>query len=261
MESGLEVVSKTFNCVSKIKFLEFIDKNNKLFFIADDENGKMEFHFWVLSGCLNDHFTIEHKTSILSNYVYSLAKANGMVIFLDDKKNIKILHDLINENTMKSKKPGSENFSGENFKEFKDLYNKIKDDNKPELDDDMTITMKIACGLLVHLYNNNNDKRNDQEEDIYPSELVNITEKFIRTFIENHPDHWKLMEIQYPLMALLICARSFSLIKFILFDNDSKAKNLHRPRSQYSSYPIYHDDLKLLKSDNDLKLALSFCRG
>ncbi|PKK79781.1 hypothetical protein RhiirC2_768729 [Rhizophagus irregularis] len=255
MESGLEVVSKKFDCVLKIKFLEFIDENKKLFFIGEDTNGDMKFHIWLLTGCLDDLFIIEHNTSILSNYDYSLTKANGMVVFLDNKIKINILHNLIDNDSVKSMKSSSKNLSNENFKTFKDLYLEIDDKSNPDLDDDETTVMNIACGLLVFSYNNRNDRKK-----IIDSKHVNEIIKFIKTFIKNHPDHWKLMEIQYPLMALLICARSISLIKFILFDKDSKAKNLHRPRSQYGSYPYHHESLKLSKLDNDLKLALSFCK-
>lgn len=257
MESGLEIVSKNFDCVLKIKFLEFIEENKKLFFIGEDKNGDMKFHIWLLTGCLDDLFIIEHNTSILSNYDYSLTKTNGMVVFLDDKIKINILHNLIDNNSVKSMKSSSENLSNENFKTFKDLYPEITDKSKPDLneDDNETTIMNIACGLLVYLYNNRNERKKSTD-----SNHVKII-KFIKTFIENHPDHWKLMEIQYPLMALLIHARSFSLIKFILFDENSKARNLHRPRSQYDSYPYYHESSKLSKSDNDLKLALSFCKG
>jgi hypothetical protein len=256
MESGLEVVSKEFDCVSKIKFLEFIDENKKLFIIGEDENGVMKFHIWLLSGCLDDLFIIEHNTSILSNYDHSLTKSNGMVVFLDDKTKINSLHNLIDNNPVKSMKSSSENLSNEYFKIFKDLYLKISDKSKPDLDDDETTIMNIACGLLVYSYNNRNERKK-----IIDSNYVNKIINFIKTFIENHPDHWKLMEIQYPLMALLIYARSFSLIKFILFGNDPKVGNLHRPRSHYGSYSYYHESLKLSKSDNDLKLALRFCKG
>ncbi|RGB37868.1 hypothetical protein C1646_813030 [Rhizophagus diaphanus] len=263
MESGLEVVSKKIDCVSKIKFLEFIDGNNELFIISEDN----KFHTWLLSGCLDDLFSIEHNTSTLLSYNHTLTKASGMVVFLDENKNIKILHDLINKDTKKPVKSDSEKFSDENFNKFKKLYHEIKVNKLPKWDDNITTIIKTACGLLVYMYNT----RNDEENSIY----INAIEKFIRTFIENCPDHWKLMEIQYPLMAFLICARSFSLIKFILFEKDSKeknskekdskekvskVKNLHRPRSQYSSYPNYHEEWKLSKSDNDLKLALSFCK-
>ena len=110
-------------------------------------------------------------------------------------------------------------------------------------------------------------RRNDEHQ-----KLVDEATETIKTFIKNHPDHWKLMEIQYPLMAFLICARSFDLIKYILFEiyNDPEVEKfgklhkigkLHRPRSQYGSYPHYCEDLKLSNSDNDLKLALRFCKG
>ena len=78
------------------------------------------------------------------------------------------------------------------------------------------------------------------------------------------------MEVQYPLMAYLIYSRSFSLIKYILFDNNGQITKLHKPQNKYVSYPYYNDlelcdDLELediyLKSANDLSLALEFCQG
>jgi hypothetical protein len=254
MESGLEVVSKKFDCVLQIKFLEFIEENKKLFIIGEDKNGDMKFHIWLLSGCLDDLFIIEHNTSILPNYVHTLTKANGKIAFLNNEKNIEILHDF-NKNTMTSitKNPSNENI----IKRFKEIYLKVDDKNKPDLDDDdETSVINLACGSLVYLYNSRNERKKSNHQ-----ELANRIIIFIGDFIKDHPDHWKLMEIQYPLMALLIHARSFYLIKFILFDKNSKAKNLHRPRSQYGSYPYYHESSKLSKSDNDLKLALSFCKG
>jgi hypothetical protein len=254
MESGLEVVSKTFDGIIKIEFLEFIEDNKELFIIGEGKNNNMEFHIWLLTGCLDDHFIIKHNISDYGRR--TLKYANGALIFLDDNKNIKIIH----EYTKEIIKSSSKNFSDKSFERFKELYLKIKDISKPKLDDVMTNnTINIACGLLVYLYNSRNDRK--KIIDSNHQELVSVTLKFIKTFIEKHPDNWKLMEIQYPLMALLIYARSFSLIKFILFDENSKAKNLHRPRSQYAFYPNYYEGLKLSKSDNDLKLALSLCKG
>ncbi|GBB93496.1 hypothetical protein RclHR1_02180038 [Rhizophagus clarus] len=258
MESGLEVVSKKFDCILKIKFLEFIEENKQLLILGENKDGGgMKFHIWMLSGCLDDHFIIDHKTSILSDYDHALTKANGTIVFLNNETNIEVLHDLININTKKSVNSCSIIKFPDEVKRFKELYQLYKkDESKPELDDDVTTTVKTACGLLVHLYND----RNHQENDHKLLNLLNVTRKIIELFIENYPDYWKLVEIQYPLMALLIYSRSFSLIKFILFNKDLKAKNLHRPRSQYGSYPNYYKGLELSKSDNDLKSALRFCK-
>ncbi|CAB5346731.1 unnamed protein product [Rhizophagus irregularis] len=263
MESGLKVVSRRF--CNKIKFLEFIEKDKKLFIIdEDEEDGKSieKFYIWVLSG-LDDHLVIEHNTSILSNYD-CLTKANGMVVFLDNKNNIGNLHNLINNgnSTIKSNKHYDYE---ESFKRFKDLYTKmINYENKPELDEGMAII--IACKFLAHLYDNRNDQ--DKSIDSNHQELVNEIINFIKDFIKYCPDHWSFLEVQYPLMAYLIYSRSFSLIKYILFKQDyiSYTKDLHRPQNKYVSYPYYndlklYDDLKLKDDANDLELALNFRQG
>ncbi|CAB4379740.1 unnamed protein product [Rhizophagus irregularis] len=96
----------------------------------------------------------------------------------------------------------------------------------------------------------------------------------IKDFIKNYPDNWKLMEVQHPLMAYLIYSRSFSLIKYILFETNTHAKKLHKPQSKYTynNYLESASDLKLklfedlelndesMKPVNDLELALKFCQ-
>ncbi|PKC56058.1 hypothetical protein RhiirA1_474577 [Rhizophagus irregularis] len=261
MESGLKVVTKYFN--RKTKFLEFIEKDKKLFIIGEDEESNVKFHIWVLSGCLDDHLVIEHNTSILSNYD-CLTKANGMVVFLDNKNNIGSLHSLINNCTIKSEKHHNYVKFQESFENFKVLYTKINYENKPELDEDMAII--IACKFLAYLYDNRNDQ--DKSINFNHQELVNEIIFFIKDFIKCCPDHWKLMEVQYPLMAYLIYSRSFSLIKDILFRQSYNLKyimtDLHRPQNKY--YPYYndlklYDDLKLKDDANDLELALNFRQG
>jgi hypothetical protein len=66
---------------------------------------------------------------------------------------------------------------------------------------------------------------------VEPCGTINI----IKDFIERYPDNWKLMEVQYPLMAYLIYSRSFSLIKYILFGiNDHIIEKLHKPQIKYA---------------------------
>ncbi|PKY54534.1 hypothetical protein RhiirA4_426844 [Rhizophagus irregularis] len=52
MESGLKIVSKRFDKIYKIKFLEFIEKDKKLFIIGEDKEHNVKFHIWIISGCL-----------------------------------------------------------------------------------------------------------------------------------------------------------------------------------------------------------------
>ncbi|CAG8729898.1 1909_t:CDS:2 [Rhizophagus irregularis] len=107
MESGLEVVSKIFDNIYKIKFIEFIEKDKKLFIIEEDKEHDVKFHIWIISGCLNDYFSIskddiglsDSNISILSKYDEhhnTLTKANGRVIFYNkvDEKQFSIVHEV-----------------------------------------------------------------------------------------------------------------------------------------------------------------------
>ncbi|PKC62832.1 hypothetical protein RhiirA1_457209 [Rhizophagus irregularis] len=337
MESGLEVVSKKFNNICKIKFLEFIEKDKKLFIIEADKEHNVKFHIWIISGCLNDYFSISREDiglsdsniSILSKYdehQNTFTKANGKVIFYNkaDEKQFSIVHEvsikraafgendpatdeheyqscdlepwnnnattirgkflyndrrfllLIGQNSIQLWKSKSIKFMDfNNFKFFENsnlVYILISDKIKPEIktkfliEDDMTTVIIHACKSLVYLYNRKHVSSIEKHQ-MFVSGITNI----IKDFIRKYPDNWKLIEIQYPLIAYLIYSRSFSLIKYILFEN---AEKLHRPQSKYVSYPYYSDlklyedfklnneDLKLndedLKSVNDLELALEF---
>ncbi|PKC02720.1 hypothetical protein RhiirA5_424833 [Rhizophagus irregularis] len=131
----------------------------------------------------------------------------------------------------------------------------------------MTTVIIHACKSLAYLHRHT---KSNISKDKHQKFVSGIT-KFIKDFIRKYPDNWKLMEVQYPLMAYLIYSRSFSLIKYVLFEN---AEKLHKPQSKYVSYPYYNDlklyedfkfnneDLKLndedLKSVNDLELTLEF---
>ncbi|RGB40315.1 hypothetical protein C1646_663957 [Rhizophagus diaphanus] len=107
MESGLEVVSKKFDNIYKIKFLEFIEKDKKLFIIEEDKEQDVKFHIWIISGCLNGYFSIskediglsDSNISILSKFDEhhnTLTKANGRVIFYNkvDEKQFSIVHEV-----------------------------------------------------------------------------------------------------------------------------------------------------------------------
>jgi hypothetical protein len=128
----------------------------------------------------------------------------------------------------------------------------------------MTTVITHACKSLIYLYKHTKDICSKKRNQKFVSGTINI----IKDFIKKYPDNWKLMEVQYPLMAYLIYSRSFSLIKYILFDNndpqEKSAKKLHRPQSRYDSYPYYNDlksyvDLK--PYDNNLELSLLICKS
>ncbi|POG63515.1 hypothetical protein GLOIN_2v1484628 [Rhizophagus irregularis DAOM 181602=DAOM 197198] len=244
MESGLEVVQKRFNDINKIKFLEF-NKEDKELIIIEDKNGDMKFHIWVLSGCLNDHLVIEHNTSILSNYDYDhcLAKANGVVVFIDNENNIESLHNSsssIIKSVESDLKDFDEDFS-KTFERFRDLCFRIDYEDKPEFDKDMATNIKIACRFLAYLYDDNDGIDRGKSIDSNHQELVNETIKFIKSFIKYFPNHWKLME------------------------HNKEDGYLHRPQNKYVTYPYYDLDLKLrdedLKSANDLELTLKCRQG
>ncbi|PKY49761.1 hypothetical protein RhiirA4_528498 [Rhizophagus irregularis] len=337
MESGLEVVSKKFNNdIYKIKFLEFIEDNEKLFIIEEDKESDMKFHVWLISGCLNDYFPISEKDIKLSddeittllkyddNY-HNLTKANGKIVILFDNEEksyegqfrviskIKInkstfgennterrhkfsTHELEPWNTNNGKKIHgrflndkqfllitgqksiqlwkSKNQNYGNYDDFNNFENSnlvyilIDDNIEPEkaskfqIEDNMITIIIHACKSLAYLYKHTDSINSKEKNKKFVSGITNI----IKDFINKYPDYWKLMEIQYPLMAYLIYSRSFSLIKYVLFEN---AEKLHRPQQKYGSYPCYdvlklNDDLGLqdndLRSANDLELALKFCQ-
>ncbi|EXX67184.1 hypothetical protein RirG_116680 [Rhizophagus irregularis DAOM 197198w] len=134
----------------------------------------------------------------------------------------------------------------------------------------MTTIISHACRSLAYLYKHT--------KSIYSREkyqkFINGIMYIIKDFIKNYPDNWKLMEVQHPLMAYLIYSRSFSLIKYILFETNTHAKMLHKPQSKYTynNYLESASDLKLklfedlelndesLKPANDLELASKFYR-
>ncbi|RGB40321.1 hypothetical protein C1646_753500 [Rhizophagus diaphanus] len=339
MESGLEIISKKFDNIYKIKFLEFIEKDKKLLIIDEDEEYDMKFHLWIISGRLNNYFSIARDDLPISSkydeceYYNTLTKVNGKVVFYnkDYKDQFRVLQEItikkiifgenyvvkdetnehkynsydlepwndnvkpisgkflnndrstiliIGQNSIQVWKSKFTNFEDfEDFKNFKNsylVYILIYEDIEPvttsefQIEDNMVTIITHACKSLAYLYRHTDSIYAKEKNQKFVSAITNI----IKDFIKNYPDNWKLMEIQYPLMAYLIYSRSFSLIKYILFgvNNRVESKNtglLHRPQKKYGSYPCYYD-LKLyddlgfedndLRSTNDLELALKFCQ-
>ncbi|CAG8697959.1 2832_t:CDS:10 [Rhizophagus irregularis] len=246
MESGLEVVSKKFDNIFKIKFLEFIEKDKKLFIIEEDRESNVKFHIWIISGCLNDYFSIskddiglsDSNISILSKYDEhhnAFTKANGKVVFKIDGEQFRTVHEITIQRTIFGENDAIltilKNFENSNL-----VYILISDSIEPEkkakfqINDDMTTIISHACRSLAYLYKHT--------KSIYSREkyqkFINGIMYIIKDFIKNYPDNWKLMEVQHPLMAYLIYSRSFSLIKYILFETNTHAKMLHKPQSKYT---------------------------
>ncbi|CAB5346855.1 unnamed protein product [Rhizophagus irregularis] len=340
MESGLEIISKKFDNIYKIKFLEFIEKDKKLLIIDEDEEYDMKFHLWIISGRLNNYFSIARDDLPISSkyddyeYYNTLTKVNGKVVFYnrDYKDQFRVLQEItikkiifgenyvlkdetnehkynsydlepwndnvkpidgkflnndkstiliIGQNSIQVWKSKFTNFEDfEDFKNFKNsylVYILIYEDTEPvttsefQIEDNMITIITHACKSLAYLYKHTDSIYSKEKNQKFVSAITNI----IKDFIKNYPDNWKLMEIQYPLMAYLIYSRSFSLIKYILFGDNNRVESknaglLHRPQKKYGSYPCY-DDLKLyddlgfedndLRSTNDLELALKFCQN
>ncbi|GBC02299.1 hypothetical protein RclHR1_04550006 [Rhizophagus clarus] len=336
IENGLEVVSKKFDNINKIKFLEFIEKDKKLFIVEKDKGGDAKFHIWLMSGCLNDYFSISRDDICLSDsnipslsrydiHNNTLTKSNGKVVlrnkdyedqfeiiseitikrttfsendiitdvheyksndlepwnnsiknvygrFLNNDRRLLLI---IGQSSIQLWKSKSTNFVDfDDFKNFENsnlvyilISDKIKPGTKFLIEDDMTTVIIHACKSLTYLYKHANRTNNSRENyQRFVGGIVNI----IKDFIKRYPDNWKIMEVQYPLMAYLIYSRSFSLIKYILFDvNDQSAEKLHKPQNKYFSYSSrydleLYDDLELKDENsnpaNDLELALKFCQ-
>ncbi|PKY58024.1 hypothetical protein RhiirA4_479564 [Rhizophagus irregularis] len=313
MESGLEVVSKKFNNIHKIKFLEFIAKDRKLFVIEEDKENDVKFHIWLISGCLNDYFPISRDDLNLSDndistllkydgYYHILTKANGKIVTLekDNEDQFRVLSDIFTKSVIFKENDSvidefKYNYSHDNLEPWNNSAGSIRSIRGKFLNNDKSLLYLIGQNS-IQVWKSKSQTFKDFEDfksfensnlvyilisdSIKPAKLQ-IDDDMITVithayFIKRYPDNWKLMEVQYPLMAYLIYSRSFSLIKYILFGvNDqisSQKKNselLHRPQNKYVSYPYYndlklYDDLKFkndnLKSANDLELALKFCQ-
>ncbi|PKY53028.1 hypothetical protein RhiirA4_471020 [Rhizophagus irregularis] len=177
--------------------------------------------------------------------------------FLNNDKKFLLI---IGQKSIQLWKSKSQNFK--DSKDFKSFENSdlvyifisktpFKSRPKFQIKNDMTTVIIDACKSLAYLYTKNNTNSEEKCRK-YVSGITNI----IKDFIKKYPDNWKLMEVQYPLMAYLILSRSFSLIKYVLFGDNGQEKNagfLHKPQSKYgSSYSHYDADLYL--NLNDLKL-------
>ncbi|UZO03312.1 uncharacterized protein OCT59_023720 [Rhizophagus irregularis] len=291
MESGLELISGCLNDYFPISSIP-IRHNDRNYHTLTKANGKIVFlnhnnQAEILPKTIIERSTFgendvtdeyeynSHDLEPWNNNTETITPIRGRFLNINDRKFLLI----IGQNSIQVWKSNSQNFKDfEDFKNFENsnlVYILIHDNpTKFQIDDDMTTVITNACKSLAYLYNRTKTSINSKEKcEKFVSGIITI----IKDFIEEYPDNWKLMEVQYPLMAYLIYSRSFSLIKYILFGVESKKKNtglLHRPQNKYGSYPCYDNfmyDLdtylksakvldKDLKSANDLDLALKFCQ-
>ncbi|CAG8544751.1 19694_t:CDS:2 [Rhizophagus irregularis] len=170
--------------------------------------------------------------------------------FLNNDKKFLLI---IGQKSIQLWKSKSQNFKdSEDFKSFENsdlvyiFISKTSFKSRPkfQIKNDMTTVIIDACKSLAYLYTLNNTNFEDKCQK-YVSGITNI----IRDFIKKYPNNWKLMEVQYPLMAYLIISRSFSLIKCILFGDNSQKKNA----KNFNNLKLGKLDLNKLKL-NDLKL-------
>ncbi|PKK68810.1 hypothetical protein RhiirC2_781776 [Rhizophagus irregularis] len=280
MENGLEVVSKKFENIYKITFLEFIENDKKLFIIEEDKENNVKFHIWIISGCLNDYFSISKEDISLSdsniptpsrydeNYNI-LIKANGKVVFhnKENEDQFKVVHEIITKRTTFGE---DDTVADEHEYKSYDLEpwnNSTKNVRGRFLNNDKRFFLIIGQNSIqlwksksINFVDVNNFKNFENSNLVYilisdkikpetktksiekHQKFVNGAMNIIKDFINRYPDNWKLMEVQHPLMAYLIYSRSFSLIKYILFGvNGQTTEKLHKPQNNYASYPYYNE--------------------
>ncbi|CAB5377032.1 unnamed protein product [Rhizophagus irregularis] len=253
--------------------------NGNIIILFDNDKKSCEGQFRVISKIKINKSTFGENNTVTNKKSYEFSTHelepwntnNGMKIhgrFLNDKQFLLITGQKSIQ-LWKSKNQNYENNDDFNNFENSNLVYILIDDNiehekasKFQIEDNMITIIIHACKSLAYLYRHTDSINSKEKNQKFVSGITNI----IKDFINKYPDYWKLMEIQYPLMAYLIYSRSFSLIKYVLFEN---AEKLHRPQQKYGSYPCYdnlklNDDLGLrdndLRSANDLELALKFCQ-
>ncbi|CAG8715623.1 5429_t:CDS:10, partial [Rhizophagus irregularis] len=268
MESGLELISGCLNDYFPISSIP-IRHNDRNYHTLTKANGKIVFlnhnnQAEILPKTIIERSTFgendvtdeyeynSHDLEPWNNNTETITPIRGRFLNINDRKFLLI----IGQNSIQVWKSNSQNFKDfEDFKNFENsnlVYILIHDNpTKFQIDDDMTTVITNACKSLAYLYNRTKTSINSKEKcEKFVSGIITI----IKDFIEEYPDNWKLMEVQYPLMAYLIYSRSFSLIKYILFGVESKKKNTD---TYLKSAKVLDKDLK---SANDLDLALKFCQ-
>ncbi|RGB40307.1 hypothetical protein C1646_663951 [Rhizophagus diaphanus] len=281
MENGLEVVSKKFDNIFKIKLLEFIKKDEKLFIIEEDRNGEMKFHVWIISGCLNDYFPNSKDHIPLSDNIFDLlkynglnynflSKANGKEIFLDDKDD-------------------------DDKNQFSILPNLPIDDNDKkyimhELEPWNDISENMSEKISIKLYDN--DKRflliiGHNSIQLWKSKSQNFKDfKDFKNFENSDLVYISISKNQFKSIPEFQIKNGMTTV--IIDAYNDQEKNLHIPQNKYgSSYSHYDMDLDFnlydlnlnnldlndlnldlndlndlkLNDLNDLKLASMLCQG
>src|ERR1041385_3515502 len=85
MENGLETVSKKIDTIQKIHLLEFVDNDEKLFIMGEDQKWELKLIIWDLHNTekvepitLDNFLTIKDLTT-------HLARTSGNLLKVDDK--------------------------------------------------------------------------------------------------------------------------------------------------------------------------------
>ncbi|RIB26874.1 hypothetical protein C2G38_143873 [Gigaspora rosea] len=110
--------------------------------------------------------------------------------------------------------------------------------------DDITYTAKEACHTLKYLnqiyHPSNRFNRvysrslTNEKCHLKFQEIVKQTRNIILRFIRLYPIAWRLIDFRFDLLSILIEAREYQLIKYILFGEVISLRSLHMP--QYTSW-------------------------
>ncbi|RIB00518.1 hypothetical protein C2G38_1175367 [Gigaspora rosea] len=106
--------------------------------------------------------------------------------------------------------------------------------------------VKYACYSLKYL---SSYKKFELWFELHKSKVTYIieqTRKIILRFIRLHPTEWRLLDIRYDLMSVLIEAKEYELVKYIL----SSKEQLHIP--QYISWEGEKNTIHTALSDRTM---------
>ncbi|CAG8487606.1 12632_t:CDS:2 [Dentiscutata erythropus] len=98
---------------------------------------------------------------------------------------------------------------------------------KMENRNDIMIVVKYACYSLKYLFSYKKFELFFEDRKLEYRNIVEQTRKIISRFIRMYPNEWRLLDIRYDLMSVLIEAREYKLINDIL----SSGEPLHIPQS------------------------------
>jgi hypothetical protein len=217
------VILSSDNISTLLKYDEYYPTltkaNGKVIFFSNINNNGNQFK--IISEICIDTATFEENGSMMDVHEhvycsYEIEPWNDKVDYISGRflNNDKRFLLIIGQNSVQLWKSKSQNFKNfEDFKSFENsdlvyiLINKIPFETKPrfQIKNDMVTIIIHACKSLAYLYNYRHTKNivTKEKHQKFISGIINI----IKDFIRKYPDNWKLMEVQYPLMAYLIYSR------------------------------------------------------